>query len=194
MKKWIVAITVMLLAGLGATSVHAGQAQVGSCENYGLTGVKVLATTASRTTSLDFVGSGGQFDQNPLFTTSVKSSSQSCIIATLSTLAKPHDNWIMFQVLVDGKPMYGHVSSDEFFTEIGYPELTAYVKPARELVGDPEAGDKNLYRMLSYTFYMPVGQGTHTVEVKWAGCCTLIGPYNENTFEIGRSTLLIHYK
>jgi hypothetical protein len=48
--------------------------------------------------------------------------------------------------------------------------------------------------MLSYTFYMPVAPGTHTLEVKWSGCCTTIGPDNVNTFEIGRATLLIHYK
>jgi hypothetical protein len=47
---------------------------------------------------------------------------------------------------------------------------------------------------LSYAFYMPVGQGTHTIAVKWAGCCTTSGPANLNTFEIGRATLLIHYK
>lgn len=167
---------------------------MGGCENNGSTAVKVLATTTAHTTHHDLVGSGGTFEPTPLFATSVKTSRQACVIATLSALARPNDNWIVFQALMDGQPMYGHISSDEFFTDMGYPESAALVQPPTPLIGDPEVGDKNLFRMLSYTFYMPVAPGTHTLEVKWSGCCTTIGPDNVNTFEIGRATLLIHYK
>jgi hypothetical protein len=124
----------------------------------------------------------------------VRSTGQGCIIATLSALALPQDNWLMFQALVDGQPMYGHMSSDDFFTEMGFPEAAALVQPPTQLAGYPEQLDKNLFRMLSYTFYMPVTQGTHTVQIKWAGCCTTSGPDNPNTFQIGRATLMIHYK
>jgi hypothetical protein len=191
MKRWMSVITVMLLVGLGATSVHATDEAVGGCENNGSTAVKVLATTAKHYTNHDLVGSGGTFESTPLFATSVKTSRGACIIATLSALARPNDNWVVFQARVDGQPMYGHLSSDEFFTDMGYPPNL--VDPPTPLVGDPEVGDKNLFRMLSYTFYMPVAPGTHTVEVKWAGCCTT-DPVNQNTFEIGRATLLLHYK
>jgi hypothetical protein len=166
----------------------------GSCDNNGTTAVKVLATTELHSTSVDLVGSGGAFEPAPLFTTSVKTSSHGCIIATLSALAMPRDNWVVFQVLVGGKPMYGHISSDEFFTPMGVPQAAAYVQPPTALIGEPEETDKNLFRMLSYTFYMPVAQGTNTITVKWAGCCTASGRTNPNVFEIGRSTLLIHYK
>jgi hypothetical protein len=194
MKSWISIITVMLLVGLGATSVHAADADVGGCENSGSTSVKVLTTTVKQTTNHDLVGSGGTFEDTPLFSTTVKTSRGACVIATLSALARPNDNWVLFQALVDGQPMYGHVSSDQFFTDMGYPQTAEYVQPPVQLVGDPEVQDKNLYRMLSYTFYMPVATGTHTLEVKWAGCCTTTGPNNVNTFEIGRATLLINYK
>jgi hypothetical protein len=192
MKRWMMGIiTVMLLVGFSATGVYATE---DGCDNNGSTGVKVLATTAPHTTNHDLVGSGGTFEPTPLFATSVRTSRNACIIATLSALAQPHDNWVVFQVLVDGQPMYGHIPSDEFFTVMGYPQSAALVQPATPLVGDPEAGDVNLFRMLSYTFYMPVAPGTHTVEVKWAGCCTTAGPTNLNTFEIGRATLLINYR
>jgi hypothetical protein len=194
MKRWMSVITVMLLVGLGATSVHATDEAVGGCENSGSTSVKVLATTVKHYTNHDLVGSGGTFESAPLFETSVRTSRGACIIATLSALARPNDNWVVFQALVDGQPMYGHISSDEFFTDMGYSQTAALVQPPALLVGDPEVGDKNLFRMLSYTFYMAVAPGTHTVKVKWAGCCTTIGPNNVNTFEIGRASLLIHYK
>lgn len=194
MKSWISVITVMLLVRLGATSVHATDEDVGGCENSGSTAVKVLATTATRTTNHDLVGSGGTFEPTPLFETSVKTSRQACIIVTLSALARPNDNWVVFQALMDGQPIHGHISSTEFFTDMGYPKTAELVDPPVQLVGDPEVLDKNLFRMVSYTFYMPVVPGTHTVEGKWAGCCTTSGPASPNTFEIGRATLLINYK
>jgi hypothetical protein len=193
MKKWMMVLTGMLLVGLGATGARAMHEPVESCDTRGATGIKVLATPTSHTTNVDLFGSHGKFAPEPLFSTSVKTSNQSCIIATFSALALPSDNWVVFQVLVDGQPMHGHMSSGEFFEDMGYSELATYVKPATPLVGDPEETNKNLFRMLSYTFFMPVTQGTHTIEVKWAGCCTAL-PTNLNTFEIGRATLLIHYK
>ena len=55
MKRWMSVITVMLLVGLGATSVHATDEAVGGCENSGSTSVKVLATTAKHYTNHDLV-------------------------------------------------------------------------------------------------------------------------------------------
>jgi hypothetical protein len=193
MKKWMFAITVVLLVGLGAASAQAVPNQGGSCDTSGSAAVKVLSTTALHSTTYDLVGSGGEFEEKPLFVTSVKTGNQSCIIATFSVMVVPRDNWVVFQVLVDGQPMYGHMSSDDFFTLMGNSEAAEYVDPPTPLVGDPEVTNHNLFRMLSYTFYLPVAQGTHTVEVKWAGCCTTRGP-NGNKVEIGGANLLVYYR
>ncbi|HSF30542.1 MAG TPA: hypothetical protein VLK82_08745, partial [Candidatus Tectomicrobia bacterium] len=88
MKSWMSVILVMLLAGLGATHVYAADEGVGGCENNGSTSVKVLVTTENHTTHHDLVGSGGSFESTPLFSTSVKTSKDACIVATLSTLAR----------------------------------------------------------------------------------------------------------
>ena len=40
---------------------------------------------------------------------------------------------------------------------------------------DPEETDKNLTRMVAYSFFANLPAGNHTVEVRFAGCCGLTG-------------------
>ena len=191
MKKLILALILMVMfTGLSYAN---GDDDVSGCENHIGGKVKLLATTVVQQTTNDLVGSGATFDPTPLFSTVVKTSNKSCIIATLSALARPHDNWVMFQVLVDGVVMNGHIGADDFFTRQGYPLSADLVNPDTQILADPEAGDQNLFRMLSYTVFLPVENGDHTVEVRWTGCCTTL-PENLNTSEIGRATLLLNYR
>jgi hypothetical protein len=40
------------------------------------------------------------------------------------------------------------------------------------VVFDPEETNLNVSRMVAYTFFLHVGRGTHTVRIRFAGCCS----------------------
>ncbi len=183
---------VLLVVGLVVGSVGASPVAQEGCENSGSTSVKVVTTAATQGTHQDLVGSGGLFAPEPLFLTTVKTGNNSCIIATLSAFVKPADNFAMFQVLVGGVPMNGHIGSDEFFASIGAPQLQDLVADT-PIVAEPDILDSVQYRMVSYTFYLKVAPGVHTVRVNWVGCCTLL-PENINLSEVARATLLLQYR
>ena len=44
-------------------------------------------------------------------TISVTGTGQSCVVAYFSAVVKPSDNYLVFQVSVDGVPMHGHTGS-----------------------------------------------------------------------------------
>jgi hypothetical protein len=113
----------------------------------------------------------GYFDPAPLLSTTIDveggRSKTSCLIAHLSVEVAPLDNHVMFQVLVDGVPMNGHG-----IFPYSVPTVQAPV------VWDPEETDKNLTRMVAYSFFAAVGPGTHKIEVRFAGCCGLTNGVN----------------
>lgn len=121
-----------------------------------------------REATVDFAGSDdetvprGSFDSVPLLRTvvSVGGDAPGCLVATLSTLPRPADNQIVFQVRVDGVPMEGH-----------HNDLFGFGTPA---VSDPNLVDEfyDANRMASYTFFRRVAPGLHLVEVLFAGCCS----------------------
>jgi hypothetical protein len=124
---------------------------------------KAVALPSARVLNpvVDFSGSGGQLDPTPLLQTDIDVAPSilargGCLVVHFSTQADPQDNAIIFQVSLDNVPMTGH-GAILFSTPV---------------VADPEETDKNLSRMLSYTFFAPLTAGKHTIRVRIASCCT----------------------
>jgi hypothetical protein len=99
--------------------------------------------------------------QGPLFleplletTISVGGTGSSCVLATFSAVVRPVDNYVVFQVTLDGVPMLGHTK--------------LYVHPEIPVVVETEETDLNLPRMVSHQFFVRVGPGVHTVTVNGA--------------------------
>ena len=119
---------------------------------------KAVALPAPKTLNpvVDYSGSAGQLDPTPLLQTDIDVPFRGCVVVHFSVQADLQDNYIIFQASMDNVPMAGH---GQFL----YPT---------PVVGDPEETDKNLSRMLSYTFFAQAGAGKHTIRIKVASCCT----------------------
>ena len=87
-------------------------------------------------------------------TISVTGAGLSCVLASFSAVVAPNDNYVMFQVTLDGKPMLGH--------------SVLYVHPDTPVVFEPEETDLNLPRMVAHQFFLRVSPGVHTVTVNVA--------------------------
>jgi len=79
----------------------------------------------------------------------------SCIIAHLSGMARITDNYIVFQVRVDGVPMQGHLSS---LGDVPTPVVAVAYDDENEQFSDPT-------KVVSYNFFQRVAPGAHLVEV-----------------------------
>ena len=92
-------------------------------------------------------------------TISVGGTGLSCVIATFSTVVTPVDNYVVFQVTLDGVPMLGHT--------------VTYVHPEIPVVIETEETDLNLPRMVAHQFFLRVSPGVHTVAVNagWGSSC-----------------------
>jgi len=167
----IPAAVALLLVGLGADA----SAQTGVARCASAAQLVSAQSSGVRTTTVNFNTDAfgnpdptGYFDPKPLIATAVVTTAQTtCLIAHFSALAEPQDNHVMFQVRVDGKPMQGHA-----LFPYSIPTVQAPV------VWDPEETDKNLTRMVAYSFFAAVGPGTHKIEVRFAGCCGLTNGVN----------------
>jgi hypothetical protein len=128
----------------------------------------------------------GYFDPAPLLSTTINviggPTRISCLVAQLSVEVAPLDNHVMFQVLVDGVPMHGHG-----IFPYSVPTVQAPV------VWDPEETEKNVNRMVAFSFFLPVTRGSHTVEVRWAGCCGFTYGNTVPIATIANSTLILNY-
>jgi hypothetical protein len=147
-----------------------------------VTRIKSVTRPDFTPTTVDFAASGGGLDPTPLLetTVSVAGEDRSCLVVNFSTMARPLDNHILFQVQVDGVPMEGHLSSFAGF--------------ATPVVADPEETDKNLPRMVAYTFFKEVAPGLHRVQVFFAGCCSLNAPAGSHRARAGSPVLAVHYR
>lgn len=132
-------------------------------------------------TMVDLAASGGALDPTPLLQTTVDVTGEdrSCLVVNFSTVAYPRDKYVVFQVQVDGVPMEGH--------------LLGFAGFATPVVVDPEETDKNLPRMVAYTFFKQVDPGKHTVEVFFAGCCSTNPPATPRA-HAGSPVLAVHYR
>ena len=160
-----------LLVGLGAEA----SAQTGAARCAGTAQIVRAQSSGVRTTTVNFSTDAlgnpdptGHFDPKPLIATSiVTTGTGTCLIVHFSALAEPQDNHVMFQVRVDGQPMQGHA-----IFPYSIPTVQAPV------VWDPEETDKNLTRMVAYSFFAAIGPGTHKIELRFAGCCGLTNGVN----------------
>jgi hypothetical protein len=87
-------------------------------------------------------------------TISVGGTGLSCVLATFSTVVTPVDNYVVFQVALDGVPMLGHTRT--------------YVHPEIPVVIETEETDLNLPRLVAHQFFLRASPGVHTVTVKAA--------------------------
>jgi hypothetical protein len=109
-----------------------------------------------------------QFDSpnlQPLLETNilVTGIGQSCIVASFSAVVRPTDNYMVFQVTVDGVPMHGHT--------VTFPQ------PQTPVVIETEETDQNLPRMVAHQFFLNVLPGAHTVTVNVAGGSNIVAPF-----------------
>ena len=84
-------------------------------------------------------------------TISVTGAGLTCVVATFSAVVKPSDNYMVFQVTLDGVPMLGHTRT--------------YLYPNVPVVIETEETDLNQPRMIAHQFFMRVSPGVHTVRV-----------------------------
>jgi hypothetical protein len=84
-------------------------------------------------------------------TISVGGTGLSCVIATFSAVLKPVDNYVVFQVTLDGVPMLGHT--------------VHYMHPEIPVVIETEETDLDQPRMVAHQFFLRVSPGVHTVTV-----------------------------
>jgi hypothetical protein len=107
-----------------------------------------------------------QFDVpnlQPLLSTTITTSGPtSCVIAHLSGLARITDNYVVFQVRIDGVPMNGHTFVPGVNTPIVFRTIDANTEYQDEQYIDPT-------KVISYNFFSNVAAGDHTVEVMAAG-------------------------
>ena len=108
-------------------------------------------------------------------TVSVGGSGQSCVVAYFSAVVKPSDNYMVFQVTLDGVPMHGHT--------------VFYAQPSTPVVIEMEETDLNQARMIAHQFFLKVDPGVHTVKVNVAQGSGP-GPYNST---VEAPVLSIHY-
>jgi len=138
--------------------VRAASPLTATCTSKGQSRTSV-AGEPFNTTTVDFMATSG-FDPVPLLSTTVDVSGAagSCLVAHFSAMPTASstnvDDYVLFQVTVDGVPMMGH-----------FPEPFLIPNPAVAVTPDVDT------EMSAYNFFATVSGGSHTVEVHFAGCC-----------------------
>ena len=104
-----------------------------------------------------------------LLTTTIDAG-EGCLIAHLSGQARITDNYVVFQVRVDGLPMEGHLPGlPGFTTPVVFVSIDAGTANDDEQFIDPT-------KVVSYNFFMQLSKGTHTVEVMAAAGSNIVSP------------------
>ena len=104
-----------------------------------------------------------QFDTpnlQPLLATTIESG-EGCLIAHLSGQVRITDNYVAFQVRVDGVPLEGQIPPPLFTTPIVFVGIDSGVANDDEQFIDPT-------KVVSYNFFTMIPKGTHLVEVMGA--------------------------
>jgi hypothetical protein len=110
-------------------------------------------------------------------TISVTGTGQSCVLAYFSAVVTPTDNYMVFQVTLDGVPMQGHT--------VTYPH------PLTPVVIETEETDRNQPRMVAHQFFLKVDPGVHTVTVKVAAGSNIVAPFYPT---VAAPVLSLHYR
>jgi hypothetical protein len=104
-----------------------------------------------------------------LLTTTIQAG-RGCLIAHMSGLARITDNYVVFQVRVDGVPMEGHLPGiGGVATPVVFVQLDANSVNDDEQFIDPT-------KVVAYNFFKQVDAGAHTVEVLAAAGSNIVAP------------------
>lgn len=98
-----------------------------------------------------------------LLTTRVRTT-RGCLVAHLSGMVRITDNYVAFQVRVDGVPMHGQVVRPGLPPD---PVVLVLIDSASPPYDDEQYIDP--VKVVSYNLFLEVGAGVHTVEVMAAG-------------------------
>jgi hypothetical protein len=101
-----------------------------------------------------------QFDTpnlQPLLATTIESG-EGCLIAHLSGQVRITDNYVAFQVRVDGVPLEGQLPLPLFTTPVVFVAIDSSTANDDEQFIDPT-------KVVSYNFFTMIPKGTHLVEV-----------------------------
>lgn len=103
----------------------------------------------------------------PLLSTTVEvgGGRPSCLVAHFSTVARVIDNYIVFQVTVDGVPMQGHNLGGAPLIPIPIVQETKF------------ASDSAVDKMVAYNFFAEVEPGHHRIEVRVGGGSNIVDPF-----------------
>ena len=93
----------------------------------------------------------------PLLTTTIESG-EGCLIAHLSGQVRITDNYVAFQVRVDGVPLEGQLPLPLFTTPVVFVAIDSSTANQDEQFIDPT-------KVVSYNFFTTIPKGTHVVEV-----------------------------
>jgi hypothetical protein len=144
--------------------------------------VKTVTSPDFRPTLHAFQFPPGSFDPTPLLSTTVTVTGKgaSCLVAHFSVMARPTDNYMVFQVRVDGIPMEGHLS--------GVPGIAAV-----PVVYTIEETDLNVPQMVAHSFFAHVLPGQHTIDVVFAAGSAEFPP-PDNPPSAGSPVLVLNYR
>ena len=114
-------------------------------------------------------------------TVTVSGKGASCLIADLSALTRITDNYVVYQVRVDGVPMEGQVGG---WAGVADPVVPVLFDDEDEQFVDP-------FRILSYNFFQSVSPGPHLVEVMVAAGSNILPGLEP---QVVSPVLTIHYR
>jgi hypothetical protein len=103
-----------------------------------------------------------QFDTpnlQPLLQTTINAE-RGCLVAHVSGLARITDNYIVFQVSVDGVPMVGHLNG---VAGVATPVVFVTLDEGTAPYNDEQFSDPT--KVVAYNFFTRVDAGAHTIEV-----------------------------
>jgi len=115
-----------------------------------------------------------QFDTpnlQPLLKTTINAE-RGCLIAHLSGLARITDNYIVFQVSIDGVPLTGHLSG---VAGVATPVVFVTLDEGTAPYNDEQFSDPT--KVVAYNFFARVREGDHTITVS-AAAGSNIDPLN----------------
>ena len=96
-------------------------------------------------------------DLQPLLTTTIDSG-EGCLVAHLSGQVRITDNYVAFQVRVDGVPLQGQLPLPLYTTPVVFVSIDSGTANDDEQFIDPT-------KVVSYNFFARIPNGTHLVEV-----------------------------
>jgi predicted secreted protein len=173
---WMALPTNQVEASRAATATAAAGLQI-ECESAA-THVKSITIPDYTPVSAAFQFPPGNMELLMNTTVTVGGKGESCLAANFSAISRVTDNYIVYQVRVDGVPMFGHLS--------GMIGIATPVVVESKYSTEPDTD-----RMTAHNFFAKVSPGTHRIEVLVAagsGINPAEIPY------VGSPVLTLHYK